>query len=88
MSDNNVNSVENIDNSKSTYIAKNQKKYNEKCKYYHIKYSLGELDDAEKLDSAISSSGMSANAFIKSAIREKLERDGFLTVGTAGSDGK
>ena len=82
MSDNNVNSVENIDNSKSTYIAKNQKKYNEKCKYYHIKYSLNELEQAERLENAIASSGMSANAFIKYAIREKLEHDGFWDSGS------
>ena len=77
MSDNNINSVKNTNNSKSTYYAGSQKKYNDKCKIFAIKYTLCELDDAEKLDRAIASSGMSANAFIKSAIREKLEHDGF-----------
>lgn len=92
MSDNKENLHENINNNeevkKKTYFAESQKRYGKKCKIYSVKYVPDEMENVEILESAIVKSGLSANAFIKCAIVEKLERDGFLTVGTAGSDEK
>lgn len=78
MSDNKVNLQENIHNKKSTYFAESQKRYNDKCKFYHIKYTLEERELAEIVNSAIIKSGLTANAWIKKAINEKLKRDGFI----------
>ena len=81
------NSTENMNNlditeknKKSTYNAKNQADYRKKVKQYNVKYSLADsdLEKVRLIDKAIEQSGMSANAWIKIAIDEKLERDGFL----------
>lgn len=92
MSDNKENLQENINNNdeqkKKTYFAESQKRYGKKCKVYSVKYVPDEMESVEMLESAIAKSGLSANAFIKCAIAEKLARDGFLTVGTGGSDEK
>lgn len=81
------NSTENINNlevtekkKKSTYNAKNQADYRKKVKQYNVKYSLAD-SDIEKvalIEKAIAEGGMSANAWIKNAIDEKLEKDGYL----------
>lgn len=63
---------------KKTYFANSQKRYADKCKVYHVKYIPTEFDSMEAIEKALSVSGMSANAWIKLAIREKLERDGFM----------
>lgn len=82
MSDNKENLQENINNSeevkKKTYFAESQKRYGAKCKVYSIKYVPDEMENVEVLENAIVKSGLSANAFIKCAIVEKLERDGFV----------
>ena len=59
---------------KSTYYAESQKKYGEKCKKYTVKYTLQELEIVREIEKAISESGKTANAWIKEAIEEKLER--------------
>lgn len=58
------------------YNALNQKKYRKKVKQYNIKYNLSadDVKTVELLEAAISKSGLSANAFIKKCIAEKLER--------------
>jgi hypothetical protein len=75
---NSVNSSDNLDKRKSTYNAKNQSDYRKKVKQYNVKYSLSDEDKiiVDNIESA--RGGMSANAWIQLAIREKLERDGFI----------
>ena len=63
---------------KSTYYANSQKRYGEKCKVFAIKYLPDDIEKVRLINEAIEQSGFSANAWIKSAIDEKLERDGFL----------
>lgn len=85
MSDNKKNLQKNINNNeevkKKTYFAESQKRYGAKCKVYSVKYVPDEMESVEILESAIIKSGLSANAFIKCAITEKLKRDGFLNCG-------
>jgi len=59
---------------KSTYYAESQKKYNQKTKLFAVKYTLQELGIVGEIEKAISESGKTANAWIKEAICEKLER--------------
>ena len=63
---------------KSTYNAKNQADYRKKVKQYNVKYSLSDEDKiiVDAIETA--RNNMSANAWIQTAIHEKLERDGFL----------
>ena len=75
MSDNNSNCVNNIDKKKSTYFAESQKKYGEKCKKYTVKFTPNETEKSEQIEKAITGSGLTANAWIKSAMLEKAERD-------------
>ena len=79
MSDNNINCIEDIDKKKSTYFAESQKRYGEKCVKYTVKYTLNESDISAVVIDAIGKSGLTANRWIKDAIEEKLERDGFLS---------
>ncbi len=64
----------------STYNAKSQAEYRKKVKQYNVKYSLSEIDllEVAKIENAILKSGLTANAWIKTAIHEKLEKDGFI----------
>lgn len=80
MSDNKENLQEKEHNKKSTYYAESQKTYNDKCLKYTIKFTLNESEVAEIVSRAIANSGMTPNKYIKIAIREKLERDGFVPV--------
>ena len=79
MSDNKENSVENINNKKSTYFKDSQKRYGEKCVKYTVKYTLNESEVSTIVVDAIGKSGLTANRWIKDAIVEKLKRDGFLS---------
>ena len=79
MSDNKENSVENGNNKKSTYFKDSQKRYGEKCVKYTVKYTLNESKVSTIVVDAIGKSGLTANRWIKDAIKEKLERDGFLS---------
>lgn len=79
MSDNNVNSIENGNNKKSTYFKDSQKRYGEKCVKYTVKYTLNESDISAVVVDAIGKSGLTANRWIKDAIREKLVKDGYLS---------
>lgn len=54
------------------------KKYNAKCKQFGIKYTLKELEIAETLEKAVANSSLTMNAWIKEAVKEKLEREGYL----------
>lgn len=75
MSENNSNCMDNINNKKSTYFAESQKRYGEKCKKYTVKFTLNEIEKSEQIEKAIAVSGLTANAWIKSAMMEKVERD-------------
>ena len=75
MSDNKENSVENVNNKKSTYFKDSQKRYGEKCKKYTVKFTLNESEKSEQIEKAIAKSGLTANAWIKSAMMEKSERE-------------
>ena len=79
MSDNKENSVENVNNKKSTYFKDSQKRYGEKCVKYTVKYTLNENRISGVVVDAIGKSGKSPNRWIKDAIEEKLKRDGFLS---------
>ena len=77
MSDNKENSIENVNNKKSTYFKDSQKRYGEKCVKYTVKYTLNESEVSAIVMDAIGKSGKSPNRWIKDAIAEKLKRDGF-----------
>ena len=79
MSENNVNSTEN----KNNYNKEVQDRYKAKCMQIAIRYGLN--DDDKMVSTAIEKycrdNGVSRGAFARSAIVEKLERDGFLNCG-------
>ena len=79
MSDNKKNSIENVNNKKSTYFKDSQKRYGEKCVKYTVKYTLNENKISGVVVDDIAKSGLTANRWIKDAIKEKLKRDGFLS---------
>ena len=68
----------NIANKKSTYNYEAQKKYNAKNNFVNLKFVQTENDFFECIENACLTLGMSKQGFIKAAIREKLERDGYL----------
>ena len=78
MSANNVNNTDNLNNKKSTYFADSQKRYSEKCVKYTVKYTLNESEVSAVVVDAIGKSGKTPNRWIKDAIKEKLERDGYI----------
>lgn len=63
---------------KSTYNYESQKKYNENSKIIGLKFIGKEKPFYDEIEKACNSLGMSKQGFIKTAIREKLERDGFI----------
>lgn len=68
------------DKKKKTYFAESQKRYGDKCKTYAVKYTPSEIDEVKIMEDALMCSGLSANTWIKKAIHEKLEKDGFIVV--------
>ena len=78
LSESNVNNTDNVNNKKSTYFADSQKRYGEKCVKYTIKYTLNESDISAVVVDAIGKSGLTANRWIKDAIKEKLKKDGYM----------
>ena len=74
MSDNKENSVENVNNKKSTYFKDSQKRYGEKCVKYTVKYTLNESDISAVVMDAIRESGKTPNRWIKDAIEENESR--------------
>ena len=75
MSENNVNNTDNVNNKKSTYFKDSQKRYGEKCKKYTVKFTLNESETSQQIEKVIKKSGLTANAWIKSAMMEKSERE-------------
>lgn len=62
---------------KSTYNYESQKKYNSKSTYIGLKFIESEKDFYEQIETACATKKCSKQSYIKTAIREKLERDGF-----------
>ena len=79
MSENNVNSTEN----KNNYNKEVQDRYKAKCMQIAIRYGLNDEDKrvSEAIEKYCHANGVSRGAFTRSAIVEKLERDGFLNCG-------
>ena len=63
---------------KSTYNYEAQKKYNEKSKHIGLKFVASEIEFYNQIETACNENGASKQKYIKDAIVEKLERDGFL----------
>lgn len=65
---------------KTYYYKETQAKYRDKVKQYNVKYSLAESDliIVANIEKAIANTNMSANAWIKQAIKEKLINDGYI----------
>ncbi|MBQ8246904.1 MAG: hypothetical protein IJZ42_07205 [Lachnospiraceae bacterium] len=63
---------------KSTYNYESQKKYNENSKIISLKFIGKEKPFYDEIEKACVTLEMSKQGFIKMAIREKLERDGFI----------
>ena len=64
---------------KSTYNYEAQKKYNEKSKHVGLKFIESEIEFYNQIEKACNEKGISKQKYIKDAIAEKLERDGFLS---------
>ena len=63
---------------RSTYNYEAQKKYNEKSKHIGLKFIASEIDFYNQIEKVCNENGISKQKYIKVAIAEKLERDGFL----------
>ena len=86
MSENNANNTDNVNNKKSTYFADSQKRYGEKCVKYTVKYTLNESDISAVVVDVIGKSGLTANRWIKDAIKEKLKMDGYIGDNVSGGE--
>ena len=64
---------------KSTYNYEAQKRYNEKSKHIGLKFIESEVAFYNQIETACNKKGISKQKYIKDAIMEKLERDGFLS---------
>ena len=64
---------------KSTYNYEAQKKYNENSKHIGLKFIANEIEFYNQIESVCNVKGISKQAYIKSAIREKLAHDGYLS---------
>ena len=64
---------------KSTYNYEAQKRYNEKSKHIGLKFIESEIAFYNQIDKVCNEKGISKQKYIKVAIAEKLERDGFLS---------
>lgn len=70
--------AENENGKKSTYNYESQKKYNKKNTVVSLKFIHSENDFLQDIENACKSLEISRQSYIKIAIREKLERDGFI----------
>lgn len=55
-----------------------QKKYDKKTKMVSVKYVLSEMDDYDRLKDYLSTTGKSANAFIKELINDFFEQEKYV----------
>lgn len=70
--------ADNTDNKKSTYNYEAQKRYNAKSMHIGLKFVEGEKDFYDQINMVCSDKNCSKQNYIKTAIREKLERDGYI----------
>lgn len=59
------------------YSAKSQKKYNEKCYRFSVKFTPSEARDVERFKKYLSENNLSAAGYIKTLIRKDLDEKGF-----------
>ena len=64
---------------KSTYNYEAQKRYNEKSRHIGLKFIESEIEFYNQIETACNEKGISKQKYIKEAIMEKLERDGYLS---------
>ncbi len=55
------------------YSAKSQKKYNDKCYMFSIKFIPSEAEDIDRFKSYLANTGQSANGYIKELIKKDLD---------------
>lgn len=65
---------------KSTYNYEAQKRYNSKSMHIGLKFIESEKEFYNQIETACNQSGISKQKYIKTAIVEKLQRDGFVPV--------
>lgn len=58
------------------YSAKSQKKYNNKCRRYGIKYMPNEYEDVNRLENYLKDTKQSINGYIKALIKNDLDSKG------------
>lgn len=58
------------------YNAKGQKKYNSNSTFFHIKFTPKEINEAIRIKSYLTTTGQSANSYIKSLIKADLDAKG------------
>ncbi len=58
------------------YSAKSQKKYNDKCYRFSIKFLPSEVKEIDRFKSYLASTGQSANGYIKGLIKKDLDSKG------------
>lgn len=55
------------------YSAKSQKKYNDKCYRFSVKFLPSEAEEVKRLKEYLANSGQTANAYIKDLIKKDLD---------------
>ncbi len=58
------------------YSAKSQKKYNDKCYRFSIKFLPSESEETDRFKSYLANTGQSANGYIKELIKKDLDSKG------------
>lgn len=58
------------------YSAKSQKKYNDKCRRYGIKYMPNEYEEVNRLENYLKDTKQSINGYIKTLIKNDLDSKG------------
>jgi len=62
------------------YSAKGQKKYNANSIYLSVKYTPNEQIEGQRIKAYLGQTGQSANAYIKSLIKNDLDQKGFFVI--------
>lgn len=62
------------------YSAKGQKKYNANSIYLSVKYTPNEQIEGQRIKAYLVQTGQSANAYIKSLIKNDLDQKGFFVI--------
>lgn len=62
------------------YSAKGQKKYNANSTFLSVKYTPNEQIEGQRIKAYLGQTGQSANAYIKSLIKNDLDQKGFFVI--------